>query len=670
MSLLLDDLETTAAAPARRVERRFRPDIQGMRAVAVLLVVLYHAHVPGIRAGYVGVDVFFVISGFLITGQLDRELSRRGRLSLLGFYGRRARRLLPSAAVVITATLVAARVWAPASQVRSLVRDVFWSAAYAVNYHLASQGVQYSNATQPPSPVQHFWSLAVEEQFYLVWPLLLLVSAFIARRERRAFTAGVLTALVGLSFAASVLVTPHDTATAYFSLQTRAWELGLGALVALGARHLLRLPVRVAAWLSWAGLVGIVVSATWYDDSTRYPGYAAALPVASAALLIAAGSAGLPLGAERLLARRPAQIIGKHSYTWYLWHWPMLILLPLAADNGPFSWTLNLEIVALAFWASVLTYFLENAAHRSAMRVAGWVPSGLALSGTMVVVAVAVGATLLPTVGTGAAATTPALRTADDAHIAAVLKESLITTEAPRNLTPRVDLAKQDLPRSTRDGCHRDLLSTTATPCSYGSTSPTAPVAVLIGDSHAQQWLGALLPTVQARGWRLLEWTKAACPVADVTVWNNDLKRLYPECDTWRAAVLPQIQALHPDLVIASQSDAVPWTSVSNSAWADKTVSALRSFDAHRVVYLADTPQTAVNPADCLERHLSDVSVCSYARDDAFQGFDGFGARRGVLAERLRAAGFTWVDTLPWFCTDTRCPAVVGNLLVRRDQAT
>jgi hypothetical protein len=211
-------------------------------------------------------------------------------------------------------------------------------------------------------------------------------------------------------------------------------------------------------------------------------------------------------------------------------------------------------------------------------------------------------------------------------------------------------------------------MSTVATPCVYGSTLPGAPVAVLVGDSHAQQWLGALLPGVQTKGWKLVEWTKAACPVADILVWNNDLKRTYPECSTWRAKVMPQIAALHPDLVIASQSDAVPWTAVTNNEWAARTIQALKATGAKKVVYLADTPQTTVNPVDCLEQHLSDVAACSYPRAEAFQGFDGFGTRRGVLAHALQAAGFTWVDTLPWFCTETRCPAVVGNLTVRRDQ--
>jgi peptidoglycan/LPS O-acetylase OafA/YrhL len=668
MSLVVDDLEIVAAAPARPVERRFRPDVQGLRAIAVLLVVLYHAHVPGVTGGFVGVDVFFVISGFLITGQLDRELQRRGRISFLGFYGRRARRLLPPAAFVVVVTVLAARLWEPASQVRSLIRDVFFTAVYGVNVHFAGQGVLYSHASETPSALQHFWSLAVEEQFYLGWPLLLVVFGLLARRRRRVFTVGVLAAIVLASLAASVLVTRSNPAMAYFSLQTRAWELGLGALVALASTRLLALPTRTAAVLSWLGLIGIIASGLWYDDSTPYPGSAAALPVVSTAVLIAAGCVGVPVGAERLLARRVPQLVGKHSYSWYLWHWPMLILLPMAADEVAFSWHLNLEVLALAFWAAVLTYFLENAAHRSTVHIGAWVPGGLALSALTVVVALALGATLLPSVGTGAAAAAPVLSRPDDAHIASVLQSSLATTHAPRNLTPRVDLATQDLPRSTKDGCHRDLLSTVASPCVYGSSAPGAPVAVLLGDSHAQQWLGALLPAVQAKGWKLLEWTKAACPISGLDLWNSDLKRTYPECTSWQAKVLPQITALHPDLVIASQSDAVPWTAITNDVWAAKTIQTLKATGAKNVVYLADTPQTAVNPVDCLERHLSDVATCSYPRAEAFQGFDGFGTRRGVLAHDLRAAGFTWVDTLPWFCAETRCPAVVGNLTVRRDQ--
>jgi hypothetical protein len=287
----------------------------------------------------------------------------------------------------------------------------------------------------------------------------------------------------------------------------------------------------------------------------------------------------------------------------------------------------------------------------------------------MVVAALAVGATLLPAIGTGAALAAPALLAPDTERIQTILTDALTTTEAPRNLTPRLDAAVKDKPASTADGCHRDLLSTKTAPCVYGSTAAGAPVAVLLGDSHAQQWLGGLLPSLRRNGWQLQEWTKAACPVADVLVWNDDLKRTYPECSTWRTAVLKKISALHPALIIASQSDAVVWTSMTNRVWADKTAATLRTLAGQgtRIVYLADTPQTTDDPLACLERHLSDVRACSYAATAAFQGFAGFPDRRLVLRDALEAAGIKWVDTLPWFCTRDRCPAVVGNLTVRRD---
>jgi peptidoglycan/LPS O-acetylase OafA/YrhL len=584
--------------------------------------VLYHAHVPGITGGYVGVDVFFVISGFLITGQLERELDCNGRISFLHFYGRRARRLLPPAALVVVVTILCARLWSTTAQIRALVKDVFYTAGYGLNVHLAHDGVQYQNASAPPSPLQHFWSLAVEEQFYAVWPVLLAVCAVIARRRRAGFTTVVLVALTAGSLFASVVITRSDTATAYFSLQTRAWELGCGALVALASTRLARLSPVLAAGMSWLGLAAILAAGLVYDDTTAYPGSAAALPVLGAAVLIAAGCAGRAAGAERVLAGRIPQLLGRHSYSWYLWHWPMLILLPQAVGASSFSWLMNLEIVVLALWAAILTYFLENAAHRSALQLGAWVPSGFALSGAMVVAALAVGATLLPAIGTGAAQAAPALLAPDTARIQTILADALTTTEAPRNLTPRLDAAVQDEPASSADGCHRDLLSTQTAPCVYGSNAPGAPVAVLLGDSHAQQWLGGLLPSVRKNGWRLQEWTKAACPVANVLVWNDDLKRTYPECSRWRTTVLQKIVALHPALIIASQSDAVVWTSMTNHAWADKTAEALRTLAGQgtRIVYLADTPQTTDDPLACLERHLSDVRACSYASTAAFQG--------------------------------------------------
>src|SRR3954469_3443105 len=479
------------------VGRRFRADIQGLRAVAVLLVVLYHANVPGVTGGYVGVDVFFVISGFLITSALKAEADREGRISFSRFYGRRMRRLLPAAALVLIFTVVVARWVLPVTQAQSIVKDVFYAAIYGINYRLAFEGVQYQNATAPPSPLQHFWSLAVEEQFYIVWPLLIALCLLVGRRKHygKLMVAAIVVISVG-TLLASILQTPSDPSLSYFSIHTRAWELGAGALLALVA-HRLVMPQWIRATLAWAGLAAIVATALLYTDETLYPGWAAIVPVAGSAALLAAGTLGTVPSLQRLLGYGPMQYMGKVSYAWYLWHWPLLILLPAWAGLE-FGWGFNLEIVFLAFWAAVLTYFLENAAARHSLSLRGWLGAGSVMSGIAVVAALAVLVTLPNLVGTGQAREVQALRSADLTGVTQAINASTGITELPSNLTPAVDVAFDDRSRAADAGCLLDFAETDQPTCLYGDPQGDKTM-VLVGDrtpsSGSRRWRSRLAPT-------------------------------------------------------------------------------------------------------------------------------------------------------------------------------
>jgi len=257
------------AAIARATRRR---DIQGLRAVAVLAVLLFHAGVAGVTGGFIGVDVFFVLSGFLISGALWRELAATGRVRLAAFWARRARRLLPSAALVGITTVVASALLLSPLRGRSVVRDALAAALYALNYRLAAQGTDYLSLDAAPSPLQHYWSLGVEEQFYLGWPLLLLVAALAGRRRRsaRAPVLAAVVAVVGVvavaSFAVSLHLTDASQPFAFFSLPSRAWEFAVGAAVALAAGRLRGLRPGVAAVLGWCGLAGLGVGVVGLGD--------------------------------------------------------------------------------------------------------------------------------------------------------------------------------------------------------------------------------------------------------------------------------------------------------------------------------------------------------------------------------------------------------------------
>jgi peptidoglycan/LPS O-acetylase OafA/YrhL len=313
--------------------RGFRPDIQGMRALAVGMVVVYHLYPSLLTGGFAGVDVFFVISGFLITGHLLREYHKTGRVALLDFWGRRAKRLVPAAAVVLTVTWVASRLLLPATRLADTASQIRASALYFQNWQLAWNAVDYLKSDSAASPVQHFWSLSVEEQFYLGWPLLFLLAALVAltargteqKRARGHHVAFLLAgAVVAGSLWYSVYYTHANPAGAYFVTTTRIWELGIGGLLALLPAGLSHRISRLGL-LGWAGLGLVIASGFVLSGTNAFPGFLALLPAGGAAALILGGSAAGRFGPHRLMSARPMVFIGGISYSLYLWHWPHIV---------------------------------------------------------------------------------------------------------------------------------------------------------------------------------------------------------------------------------------------------------------------------------------------------------------------------------------------------------
>ncbi|WP_212992093.1 acyltransferase family protein [Actinoplanes auranticolor] len=640
---------------------RFRRDIEGLRAVAVLLVVAYHCGLPFIGGGYVGVDVFFVISGFLITGLLLREAQRTGRISIPRFYARRALRLLPASTVVMVATVAASALWLPPLRLSEIVSDALHTSIYAMNWRLAAIGTDYLSAESAPSPLQHFWSLAVEEQFYLVWPLLLLL---VVRRGGRGLTT-VLAVLTAGSLAVSIWQTRHNAGWAYFGAHTRAWELGAGALLAIGADRLRRLPPLPAKLLIGSGLAAVVVSALSYTAATPFPGYAALLPVLGTAAVIAGGCAR-PAG---LLGVPVLQGIGRLSYSWYLWHWPVLLIAPFALGRQLTTWE-NVLVALGALMLAALTYALvENPVrHLVALRDRPWrgLTAGAAVSvlaaGLCVLITVLVGGTG----GTGyrAPALTGVAKLQQNLALAAGMPA------VPANLTPALAAAAKDKPRLYADKCSPAFADPEVkTPCAYGDLTSDTTV-VLFGDSHAGHWFPALEAIARQRHWKLVVVTKSACSAADVVIYEDALKRRFTECVQWRRSAWRHIRSLRPAKVImASTLPNAPLLDVTGSlddAW---SAAWRRSLDAVKgpgteVYYVNDTPWQARNVPDCLSAHLDDPAACARSRADAVQ----FRKRRALIAGVARAEGATVIDPLPWFCTATTCPVIVGNLLVYKDQ--
>jgi peptidoglycan/LPS O-acetylase OafA/YrhL len=344
----------------------FRPDIQALRALAVALVVLYHANIPGIHGGFFGVDVFFVVSGFVITGVLLRERASRGTTSIPGFYARRIRRILPAATVVLIATVFATYHWLSFITGGTNADDAKYVAVFIGNFHFASIGTQYFTAHQPPSTLQQYWSLAVEEQFYLVWPVLFLLITLpwkvLSPITRLIF---VLSVIIAISLVWCVIETNQNEIWAFFSPLTRAWELALGALLAVLGPHLRGRSPRSGALLAAVGLIAILLCTWFYSSSTLWPGSAVIVPVVATGLIIAGGSLRGPESFGRVVNFAPLQWLGNISYSLYLVHWPVIVIA-MQYSITPLPLHTEIELVAISVALSaVLYYAIENPIRRS-----------------------------------------------------------------------------------------------------------------------------------------------------------------------------------------------------------------------------------------------------------------------------------------------------------------
>ncbi|UIX35662.1 acyltransferase [Streptomyces sp. GQFP] len=672
---------TRPATPQPSENPGLRLDIQGLRAVAVSLVVLGHAGVRGFAGGYVGVDVFFVISGFLITSLLIRELATSeggggawGGISIRRFYARRALRLLPASTLVVLVTLAGS--WLFLSRVRfeEYAGDALSSALYAVNLRLAAGGTDYLAEGSPPSPFQHFWSLAVEEQFYLLWPLLLLVSWRLARR-RRGLVAVPLAVLCLLSFGLSVTVTESAPSWAYFGSHTRFWELGAGALLALSADQLRGLPPKLAAPMTWTGLACILVAAILYGNSTPFPGYYALLPVLGSVLVLAGGCAPSRWDSQLLLSRRPLVWLGGLSYGWYLWHWPLLLIGPVALGRLPETTSVWLALLFCAIallLAWVTLRVVENPVRfHSAFRgrPGRALRLGAVLSAGAAVIAMTAYA-FPPPINSGKPAVELRQEVAKAPDPQLRLRQLLEarSSRLPSNLSPPLTEIKSARSAVYRDGCHVAYDSTSTPPCEYGDPASDK-VVVLFGDSHAAQWFPALNRLARERGWKLVSWTKSSCKAAKVTLRRFDGP--YAECDVWRARAIERIAALSPDLVIVSSSDAgdplhpepdpvQQWTNGLRTTYEALGVSGAK------VVALLDTPWPKTDAVDCAALYSLRLDRCTNRLPGAIRD----GARRRATLDAAKVSGTAVIDPVPWLCTEGGdCPVLVGDTVVYRDDS-
>jgi peptidoglycan/LPS O-acetylase OafA/YrhL len=666
-----------------------RNDIQGLRAVAVVLVVLDHGGVPFFKGGYVGVDVFFVLSGFLITGLLLAGAGKRGYVSLIDFYVRRARRILPAAALTLAATDIAAYHFLNVVRARQVMWDSIWASFFAANIHFAHQATNYFARDQPPSPVQHYWSLAVEEQFYLVWPVLVALVVFglvLGHRlvGRRPVTAHartitelasrrllVLVALIGaMSLAWSIYDTSASPSAAYFSTFARAWELALGAALAIASSRLTKVPAVSRTVIGWLGLLGIACAATLFSSRTAYPGYAALLPTFGAALVIGAGIGNqLPAGVGRLLSVRPMRYVGDRSYAFYLWHWPVLTIM-LQYEGHDLSVGVKLILLLGAFLLSIITYrFFEDPIRRarwSAPRTALLWPASIA---SVVVIA---GITLQLTdthslrAAEAAAATGSSIgRSATGGALPSVIaavKAAQRGAAIPSGLTPPVTTLLKDYYDPA--ACAASDGQTTSDICPVGDPSASRSIAV-VGDSHAYMWMPAIVRMAQQDGWKVVLIGKSGCTPDTWTGHQTGARNGTPgwaECRTWYRWGVGQAKALKPTVtVITGAYGGVTGPSAASFVSGISSATVTMKTFSKAVVVIGDTPRQTRQPVDCLlARHATMKTCTSLFPQEMWQISDN-------IAAGVKKHGAAFLSTRGWFCFDYQCPMVVGHTIVYRD---
>lgn len=646
--------------------KAFKPEIQGLRAIAVVIVIIFHIWPESLPGGYVGVDVFFVISGYLITGILLREAEQTDSISLTRFYTRRIRRLMPAATAVFLVvalchTLLPAVLW------QSTAKEIIASAFYFQNWWLASEAVDYLAATNAPGPLQHYWSLSVEEQYYIVWPLLLLTALYISHKTKLGprHNAGVLLVSIGLlSLLYSIYLTEVNAGLAYFSTATRAWEMALGGSLAVFTKWE-RMTDLKRRLFGFFGVALILISAFFYTKQTPFPGSAALLPTLGAALIIMAGNSSSWLAVSTLLKTRVFQYLGNISYSLYLWHWPTIIFY--AAISGREIGLTDGIIIALI--STALAHQSKDLIEDPFIKTKTEINKkslilGLCLISLSIASAYYVySSKIIETTNT--TKTSDSYETHPDLQLAAIQ-------------------AKEDNPKVYELGCHVDQVSSEAKSCLFGKQDSEFKV-VLVGDSHAAQWVPTLTEIADRNEWALYSFTKSACAIADITVRQGQRGAAYVSCDEWRSNVILELEKIQPDLIIITQSrnyfishnegklayyirrifEYMPEGTFDAryEQLADGLIrfrNKVSKFDAP-IVAIADTPFLSLDVPTCLSTKNLKPGTCDSESEPLLNRPDP------ILLASSKEPAFDHINMTQYLCNAKTCPAMIDGKIVWRD---
>ncbi|MFD9893496.1 acyltransferase family protein [Amycolatopsis sp. NPDC059027] len=640
------------AGPVPGSPRKYRPELQGLRALAASLVVIYHVWLSRVSGG---VDVFFLISGFLITGQLFRAAGR-GRIAFRPLWGRMIKRLFPAALTVLVAVAGVGILVLPQDRWFQTIKEIFASAFYVENWRLAADSVDYFAQHNTASVVQHYWSLSIQGQFYLVWPLLVALVAFLATRIRRSLRATLFVTLA-IVFAASLAYSVHLTSAnqplAYFDSFTRVWEFALGGLLALGI-DAMSLPRPARVLCGWLGVAGLAVCGIVLDVGSVFPGYAALWPTGAAGLVILAGATGSRWGADRILASRPFEYLGNLSYGLYLWHWPVLIFYLVARDRERVGLAGGAFVIGVSVLLAALTYHLvEHPVRTSAIGVrTRWGAYRFGIAALVPVVLVAGSWQVV-----SAKKADFAIDLDDPAHPGAQAR----APEAPKPVTPSTVVPPMiaipnDWGGIADASCVKSARDQSLEMCTSKTTGTPAKRIVAVGDSHIQQYLAALKPLAEQHNYQITFMLKGACPFST----TSDAMPGDKGCTDWNAAAAQEIIALRPDAVftLASRDVRAGLTEQTPPGF----VAQWRALDRAGipVVAVRDNPRFDFSPAACVESRGRKAPECSVRRDRLFAPTPPYRKAADV------PPNVSFLDFSDYFC-GTLCSPVVGNVLVYMD---
>jgi peptidoglycan/LPS O-acetylase OafA/YrhL len=624
----------------------FRPDIEGLRAVAILLVVGFHCGIPGVTGGFIGVDVFFVLSGYLITGMLAAEADKTSRISLIDFYARRARRLLPAAALSLLVTVLVGIVILAPQEITLVGRAARAAAIYMSNMYFAVNAADYFAPDVSHNPVLHTWSLAVEEQFYLFWPLLIMLGLQ-HLKSRKALVIG-LAGLTAISLSASVWLTLTTSVFAFYALPSRIWEFGIAGLFTLLPKGTIKLGPRSWSVVGWLGMLGIAVSATQISGEAGFPGWVAVLPVVSTVAVLVASAEHASSGAARLLGVGLLQWLGRLSYSWYLWHWPFLVFAMIVFPSISLGGRLIAATLALTV-AAITHYWIENPVrfHPLLLKRPAW-----SLAFAALVTVFSFGAGTMSMRFASALASDPAMKSLvdDTAAVADISLDKCVTLSFDSNVKS----------------------------CEFADANgPVNPVnVVLFGDSHAIQWFNPVYNIATERGWKLTTFFKSGCTAADVTI-PIFTPAEQASCAAWRQAAIGRIAGLRPALAIVASAtmavrngaESTSMGGISLKEWEDgsrRTFSALTAAGM-RVASMHDTPHFAFDVSSCVARSRRN----SWYPANLCQSGIAKAINVSALAAEKEAAralsDVTFVDLTDRLCHEQLCPPEQGGMLMYRD---